>query len=68
MLPHSEKIIKGGEDAVGLAEQLLVVSDGVGGWTMSGVDPALYSRQLVTNCVDIFSKRKDPLARTEAQV
>jgi protein phosphatase PTC7 len=44
MLPHKEKIVKGGEDAVGLMEQLLVVSDGVGGWTMSGVDPALFSK------------------------
>ena len=44
MNPHKEKILKGGEDAAFGSESLVVVCDGVGGWSMSGVDPAEYSR------------------------
>jgi protein phosphatase PTC7 len=46
--PHPNKIQKGGEDAYGISEnnRLLTMADGVGGWAESGVDPALYSREL----------------------
>ena len=53
MIPHPDKVEKGGEDAVftssryaALTRSLLAVADGVGGWADSGVDPAFYSRKL----------------------
>jgi protein phosphatase PTC7 len=45
--PHPEKAYKGGEDAGFANENLLAVADGVGGWAQSGVDPALYSKNLI---------------------
>mgnify|MGYP002635382386 CR=1 FL=1 len=58
MNPHPSKIHKGGEDAYGISEnnRLLTMTDGVGGWADSGVDTALYSRelcQIMTNFSDI---------------
>lgn len=58
MLPHKEKILKGGEDAVAAAEGLVCVSDGVGGWAMSGVDPAVFARDLIKNTVEIYEKEE----------
>lgn len=47
MIPHPEKVSKGGEDACYANENLLAVADGVGGWAEVGVDPAIYSRKLI---------------------
>lgn len=48
MNPHAAKIAKGGEDAFSISSdnRLLSVADGVGGWADSGIDPALYSKNL----------------------
>ena len=54
-IPHIKKIKKGGEDSHFYNETLLVVADGVGGWNNKGVDPALFSKQLVINTVKAFS-------------
>ena len=43
MMPHEEKIAKGGEDAAVGSDYLVSVCDGVGGWSTQGVDPAEYS-------------------------
>lgn len=48
MIPHPKKAYKGGEDAFYADERLLAVADGVGGWADVGVDPGLYSKQLVS--------------------
>ena len=44
------KVAKGGEDAFGVSEcrQLLSVADGVGGWDRHGIDPAKFSKELVS--------------------
>ena len=47
MIPHPDKAYKGGEDACYADDRLLVVLDGVGGWNDVGVDPALFSKELV---------------------
>ena len=47
IIPHDEKLDRGGEDAAACTDQWLVVADGVGGWADEGVDPGLFSRQLV---------------------
>jgi len=46
ILPHPEKVYKGGEDANFANLNVLAVADGVGGWADYGVDPALYSKEL----------------------
>jgi len=48
-IPHPEKAFKGGEDAAFINEKLLCVCDGVGGWNKKGIDPALFTRELVEN-------------------
>lgn len=51
MIPHPAKEDKGGEDAFFICEHGLCmgVADGVGGWAEIGVDPGLYSRELMDN-------------------
>lgn len=56
-LPHREKIHKGGEDANYRGDKLLVVADGVGGWSEVGVDPALYSKELCGNIKSCYEKQ-----------
>ena len=46
IIPHSDKVYKGGEDAYFVNKNILIVVDGVGGWADSGVDPAIYSKKL----------------------
>lgn len=46
LIPHPDKIKKGGEDAFFVHDNILVIADGVGGWSNRGVDPALYSKRL----------------------
>lgn len=49
MIPHIEKRDKGGEDAYLVTDDyaVIAVADGVGGWNKKGVDPALFSNELV---------------------
>ena len=47
MIPHPDKVAKGGEDAYYTNDHFLAVADGVGGWNDRGVDPGLYSKKLV---------------------
>lgn len=46
MIPHPEKQHKGGEDAILIKDNILVVADGVGGWAEHGIDAGLYSKNL----------------------
>ena len=46
-IPHINKRYKGGEDAWYADDQLLVVLDGVSDWNDLGIDPALFSKQLI---------------------
>lgn len=51
MIPHPSKEDKGGEDAYFICESGLCfgVADGVGGWAEIGIDPGLYSRELMSH-------------------
>jgi protein phosphatase PTC7 len=55
--PHKDKRAKGGEDAASLADNMLAVADGVGGWAQHGVDPAIYSRKLCLNIEKLFTNQ-----------
>lgn len=51
-IPHPRKKQTGGEDAFFVDNQMMVfgIADGVGGWAGSGVDPAEYSKRIISNC------------------
>ena len=53
-LPHFSKLQKGGEDALECHDGMIAVADGVGGWSNRGVDPAIYSNELVRNIKKYF--------------
>ena len=46
--PHPDKVWKGGEDAFFVSKNILVVADGVGGWSKIGIDAGIYSRRLIS--------------------
>jgi protein phosphatase PTC7 len=56
MIPHPDKVAKGGEDAFFVNEKLISVADGVGGWASYGVDPGLYSKSFCRNIKMLFEK------------
>lgn len=61
MLPHPEKEHRGGEDAyfIHKGDYCIGVADGVGGWAEVGVDPGLYSRELMHHAVTILDSLPD---------
>eukprot|EP00825_Cyclidium_porcatum_P016012 TRINITY_DN191_c0_g1_i4.p1 TRINITY_DN191_c0_g1~~TRINITY_DN191_c0_g1_i4.p1 ORF type:complete len:307 (+),score=64.24 TRINITY_DN191_c0_g1_i4:68-988(+) len=63
MIPHPEKIAKGGEDALYANNFILSVADGVGGWAAHGVDPAQYSRGLCRSIEQLWKQSKQSLYR-----
>ncbi|CAL5377739.1 unnamed protein product [Camellia sinensis] len=57
LLPHPSKASTGGEDAYFIVGQSwLGVADGVGSWSEEGIDPGIYSRELMENCRKIVSE------------
>ncbi|KAL7152224.1 hypothetical protein ABFS83_04G082700 [Erythranthe nasuta] len=52
LIPHPDKVEKGGEDAFFVSSHgggVIAVADGVSGWAEKDVNPALFSRELMTN-------------------
>ncbi|GAB2274276.1 hypothetical protein Dimus_009042 [Dionaea muscipula] len=52
LIPHPNKVERGGEDAFFVSSWkggVIGVADGVSGWAERNVDPALFSRELVSN-------------------
>ena len=58
IIPHDDKRYRGGEDAAGSTDTVLTVADGVGGWSLKGINPGLFSNEL-TNLIVEFSQ-SDP--------
>ena len=56
---------KKGEDAYWASSDLLTVADGVGGWTLSGIDPSKYAWELITN---IQKAKKLPQNKTALEI
>jgi len=58
ILPHPDKVAKGGEDACFVSSdgKVLAVADGVGGWADVGVDPAFYSKGLMKGAKALTDK------------
>ena len=47
-VPHPDKAWKGGEDATFASNNVLVMADGVSGWSKMGIDSGVYSRKLTS--------------------
>jgi len=49
VIPHPSKVDKGGEDANFISGdgKAIGVADGVGGWSMHGIDPAIYAQSIM---------------------
>ena len=45
--PHPHKVWKGGEDAIFVSKNIILVADGVGGWAKVGIDSGWYAIHLV---------------------
>ncbi|KAK1267553.1 putative protein phosphatase 2C BIPP2C1 [Acorus gramineus] len=57
ILPHPSKALTGGEDAYFVAhENWLGVADGVGQWSLEGINAGLYARELMDNCARFVSE------------
>ncbi|KAM1729721.1 hypothetical protein ACFX12_020070 [Malus domestica] len=67
LLPHPSKALTGGEDAYFVGcQNWLGVADGVGQWSLEGVNPGLYARELMENCERFISNCKGlPLTEPE---
>ncbi|RZC64612.1 hypothetical protein C5167_008298 [Papaver somniferum] len=56
MLPHPSKALSGGEDAFFIkCQRWLGVADGVGQWSLEGINAGLYAQELMENCGRIIS-------------
>jgi protein phosphatase PTC7 len=54
VIPHPDKVAKGGEDAYFISSYnggVLGVADGVSGWAEENVDPALFSKELMAHAL-----------------
>jgi len=64
IIPHPSKVEKGGEDAFFVAEdgKAIGIADGVGGWTLHGVDPAIFAQTLMREAKSCYEDRsiRDP--------
>mmetsp|Transcript_13202 Transcript_13202/g.22208 ORF Transcript_13202/g.22208 Transcript_13202/m.22208 type:complete len:431 (-) Transcript_13202:31-1323(-) len=58
MVPHPDKAYRGGEDAYFTSEDFNAagVADGVGGWSNQGIDPGLFSRQLMVGAKEAIEE------------
>ncbi|XP_062177421.1 probable protein phosphatase 2C 71 isoform X3 [Alnus glutinosa] len=67
LLPHPTKALTGGEDAYFVAcQNWLGVADGVGRWSLEGINAGLYARELMENCEKILSDPKSaPMTKPE---
>uniref|UniRef100_A0A1D1YFP3 Protein phosphatase n=1 Tax=Anthurium amnicola TaxID=1678845 RepID=A0A1D1YFP3_9ARAE len=69
MLPHPSKALTGGEDAYFVASKnWLGVADGVGQWSLEGINAGLFARELMENCAKLVSNCQGVSAAKPAQI
>ncbi|XP_010032961.2 probable protein phosphatase 2C 26 isoform X1 [Eucalyptus grandis] len=57
LIPHPNKVDKGGEDAFlvsGCNGGVIAVADGVSGWAEQNVDPSLFSKELMAHALSLL--------------
>lgn len=57
--PHPDKVWKGGEDALFVSKNIMIVADGVGGWSRLGIDSGAYSRRLISAVRETLESEKE---------
>ncbi|KAK9989139.1 hypothetical protein SO802_029378 [Lithocarpus litseifolius] len=67
LLPHPSKALTGGEDAYFVAGQnWLGVADGVGQWSLEGINAGRYAQELLVNCEKIvLDSESVPMTKPE---
>ncbi len=50
---------KGGEDALFVSKNILLVADGVGGWSRMGIDSGVYARRLVAAVKELLEGERE---------
>lgn len=68
VIPHPDKISYGGEDAYFVSAHCFGVSDGVGGWQESGINPAEYSQTLMEEAKLYFEGQRDVVAAADGVI
>ena len=68
IIPHDDKVAKGGEDALTASKTLIAVADGVGGWARRGVDPGLFSKQLTKDIQALYDEHGSKMTLKEILV
>jgi len=68
IIPADLKRETGGEDSADSCDNMLVVADGVGGWSLQGIDPAIFSSKLTSSIVEDHTKNpnSDPKSHVRA--
>ncbi|XP_043721409.1 probable protein phosphatase 2C 71 [Telopea speciosissima] len=56
MLPHPSKALTGGEDAFFITQNWVGVADGVGQWSLEGINAGLYAQELMEGCTKMVSE------------
>ncbi len=56
--PHPHKVWKGGEDALFVSRNIILIADGVGGWAKMGIDSGVYARRLVDSIKELIHNEK----------
>lgn len=59
-IPHPEKAYRGGEDAFLSHPSAIGVADGVGGYASHGIDPAIYTRNVMRFSLEAVKADKSP--------
>lgn len=59
LAPHPEKVWKGGQDALFVSKNVLIVADGVGGWSKLGIDSGVYARKLISIAKQLLHSEKE---------
>ena len=59
IIPHDDKLHRGGEDAADSNDTFLCVADGVGGWADRGVNPGIFSAELTRSMLMFHEKFPD---------
>ena len=53
IIPHDDKMHRGGEDSADVNDFVIALADGVGGWASKGINPGFFSMELTAAAVGL---------------
>ncbi|KAK7198433.1 Stage II sporulation protein E (SpoIIE) [Novymonas esmeraldas] len=65
-IPHPKKALRGGEDAYAFHPYCIGVADGVGGYASHGIDPAVYTRNVMRFALEYVEREANTARRATA--